>query len=315
LIEGEDLELFRQSLRRATQRHTGAALDTALQDLGWQDALSADTQAAVSLLFELQGSANVISSGLDWVLGSVLGQEGQAVVLPVLGQWNAPGAFGDGQLRVRGAGTATLGERETALIVARAGESHVTVEVGTASLARRAVGGIDPSLGLAEVTGAVAGSRELGPADWRAAVALGQLALGHELLGASRRMLELAREHALGRIQFGRPISAFQAVRHRLAETLVAIEAADAMLDAAWLDRTPQTAGIAKAVAGRAARVTARHCQQVLAGIGFTAEHPLHRYVRRIMVLEQILGAARSLTRELGAEILTGRRLPELLPL
>ncbi len=62
------------------------------------------------------------------------------------------------------------------------------------------------------------------------------------------------------------------------------------MLDAAWLDREPQTAAVAKATAGRGARVAARHCHQVLAGIGFTTEHPFHRCVRRILLLEQLLG-------------------------
>jgi alkylation response protein AidB-like acyl-CoA dehydrogenase len=61
--------------------------------------------------------------------------------------------------------------------------------------------------------------------------------------------------------------------------------------------------------------VAARHCQQVLAGIGFTTEHPFHRYVRRILVLEQLLGSTRSLTSELGGEILKRAQLPALLPL
>lgn len=315
MIEAEDLKLFERSLRDATQSHTGAALDAALEELGFQDALSADVQAVVSVLFGLQGAANVVCSALDRVLASALGREATAVALPALGRWSAPGALDGGRLAVSGVGTASLGECETALIVARAGESHVVVEVETASLTLRAAGGVDPSLGLVKVCGAVDDARELGRADWRAAVALGQLALGHELVGASRRMLELAREHALERVQFGRPIAMFQAVRHRLAETLVAIEAADAMLDAAWMDRAPQTAGMAKATAGRGARMAARHCQQVLAGIGFTAEYPFHRYVRRILVLEQLLGSTRSLTRELGSEILERRQLPALLPL
>ena len=57
-----------------------------------------------------------------------------------------------------------------------------------------------------------------------------------------------------GAIQFGRPISDFQAVRHRLADTLVAIEAAHAMLEAAWRDQSADTAAMAKALAGRGAR-------------------------------------------------------------
>ena len=141
------------------------------------------------------------------------------------------------------------------------------------------------------------------------------LLLGHELVGASRRMLDLAREHALDRIQFGRPIATFQAVRHRLADTLVAVEMAEAMLDAAWLDGSPLTASMAKAVAGRSARTASRHCQQVLAGIGFTTEHPFHLSARRVLVLDQLLGSSKVLTKRLGDELLRTRQLPPLLPL
>ena len=72
---------------------------------------------------------------------------------------------------------------------------------------------------------------------------------------------------------------------------------------------------MAKAVAGRSVRTTMRHCQQVLAGIGYTIEHPFHRYLRRILVLEQLLGSTRPLTSELGGEILERGQLPALLPL
>jgi len=128
-------------------------------------------------------------------------------------------------------------------------------------------------------------------------------------------MLELAREHALDRIQFDRPIASFQAVRHRLAETLVAIEMADAALDGAWLDGSPVSAAMAKAVAGRSARTGMRHCQQVLAGVGFTTEHPFHRYARRVLVLDQLLGSSKALTKHLGTELLRTRQLPPLPPL
>ena len=315
MIAGEDLELFERSLQHATGTHTGAALDAALAELGWQDALSVDARAAVSRLFELQGAANVTSSALDQVLARALGRDGRAVVLPPVGRRTAPGTLDGTRLDVHGVGTAGLAEHETALIVALAGASHIAVEVETASLPQRPIEGVDPSLGLVDVSGEVVGAQEVGPVDWRAAIAIGQLALGHELVGAARRMLDLAREHALDRIQFGQPIARFQAVRHRLAETLVAIEAADAVLEAAWLDQAPQTAAMAKAMAGRGARVAARHCQQVLAGIGFTTEHALHHYVRRVLVLEQLLDATRSITRELGNAILEHRRLPALLPL
>jgi alkylation response protein AidB-like acyl-CoA dehydrogenase len=90
---------------------------------------------------------------------------------------------------------------------------------------------------------------------------------------------------------------------------------ADAALSGAWDDGSPTAAAMAKAVAGRGARTAARHCQQVLAGIGFTTEHPFHRYLRRVLVLDQLFGSARSLTKDLGESIVASRRLPDLLPL
>jgi hypothetical protein len=316
-MDGADLELFERSLRHATEEHSGPALDAALEALGWSDALVLDPRAAISILFELQGAANASSSALDQVLLQALdpgAATSSAVVLPSAGRWGAPGQLHGDRVSVSGLGTAALAARDSAVVVAESGDKQVVVVVGTSALTRRPVSGVDPWLGLVQVTGEAA-PEEIGSGDWGAAVALGRLALSHEIVGASRKMLDLARQHALERIQFGTPISTFQAVRHRLADTLVAIETADAMLDAAWLDRSPPTAAMAKALAGRGARVAARHCQQVLAGIGFTTEHDFHRYFRRTLVLDQLLGDSRSLTKELGVELLASRQLPPLLPL
>ena len=123
-------------------------------------------------------------------------------------------------------------------------------------------------------------------------------------------MLELARRHATERVQFGRPIAMFQAVRHRLADSLIAIEAADSLLAGAWEEPAPVLAAMAKGMAGRGARTVAKHCQQVLAGIGFTAEHPFHRFYRRVVVLDQLLGAGSVLTRQLGTDVLATGTLP-----
>ena len=99
-------------------------------------------------------------------------------------------------------------------------------------------------------------------------------------------------------------------MRHRLAESLVAVEAAAAALDAAWLDGSPLAAALAKAIAGRNGRTVARHAQQVLAGIGFTTEHDLHQHLRRTYALDGLLGDARSLTIELGEQLLAARQVP-----
>jgi hypothetical protein len=318
-MEGADLELFERSLRHAVEAVSGPSLDEALAELGWSEAMGEDPRAAVSLLFSLQGSANAVSSSLDLVVLGALDLSGVgSPVLPVVGRWDPPGLLAGDRLSVSGLGSAALVDASDLLVVARIADEgkDVAVVVPAGDLTLRPVHGLDPQLGLVEVRGtlAVAGKTEPVP-EWASAVALAHLALGHELVGASRRMLELAREHALERVQFGQTISGFQAIRHRLADTLVAIETADAVLEAAWLDASPRTAAMAKALAGRGARTAARHCQQVLAGIGFTTEHPLHLSIRRVLVLDQLFGNARSLTTALGTELLESRQLPPLLPL
>jgi Acyl-CoA dehydrogenase, C-terminal domain len=142
----------------------------------------------------------------------------------------------------------------------------------------------------------------------------GWRALGWWLVGTSRAMLSLARQHALDRVQFGRHISSFQAIRHRLAETLVAIEGAEATLHAATQpdDSDGLACLLAKAAAGQAALTTARHCQQVLGGIGFTAEHQLHHHVKRSLILDGLLGSTRELTRQAGNTLMAKGFAPRL---
>ena len=142
-----------------------------------------------------------------------------------------------------------------------------------------------------------------------------RLAVGWWLVGSARAMLSLARQHALDRVQFGKPIASFQAVRHRLAETLVAIEGAEATLTLPGEDNPDLTALLAKAAAGKAALTAAKHCQQVLGGIGFTAEHDLHHHVKRVLVLDGLLGSSRELTRKAGAGLRARGSAPRLVQL
>ncbi len=137
-------------------------------------------------------------------------------------------------------------------------------------------------------------------------------AVGWWLVGSARAMLSLARRHALDRVQFGKPIAGFQAVRHRLAETLVAIEGAEATLGLPGTESPDLTAMLAKAAAGKAALTAAKHCQQVLGGIGFTAEHDLQHHVKRALVLDGLLGSSRELTRKAGAGLRARGSAPRL---
>ncbi len=328
-ITGEDLELFERSLAHATASASGAALDAELDALGWHEALALDPRAAIDTLFTLQGANNSTSGALDRMMIDALfgpedGEVGHAIVLPRLGSGTPPAVLLGEQLRVDGLATAALTTSDSVVVVAVV-DSHdevedgeiVAVTVESAQLAATPVQGLDPTLSLSRVRGDLvlpAGS-VIAPVPWEAAIARGRLALSHEIVGASRTMLELARTHALERIQFGVPISSFQAVRHRLAEALVAVEAADASCDGAWSDGTPFTAMVAKATAGRSARLVARHTQQVLAGVGFTAEHEFHHYLRRSLACSQILGDAKTLASQVGAALLEVDALVDLLPL
>lgn len=140
-------------------------------------------------------------------------------------------------------------------------------------------------------------------------------ALGWWMVGSARAMLALARQHALDRVQFGKPIASFQAVRHRLADTLVAIEGAEATLSVPVIDSPDLTSMLAKAAAGKAALTAAKHCQQVLGGVGFTAEHELHRHVERVLVLDGLLGNARDLTRQVGGGLRARGSAPRMVQL
>jgi 3-oxochol-4-en-24-oyl-CoA dehydrogenase len=121
-----------------------------------------------------------------------------------------------------------------------------------------------------------------------------------EAAGGARWCLETASDYAKVRVQFGRPIGQFQAVKHKLADMLVSVEQADAVAwDAAqaWTgDDDPQSRALASCVAAavalEAAAGCAKTCIQILGGIGFTWEHDAHLYLRRATAARQLLGHA-----------------------
>ena len=211
-----------------------------------------------------------------------------------------------------------VARRDTVAVPARDGDQVIVAVVNIEAIERTVIEGIVPEVGMSrlQADSVQAGATEtLAPDAWDDALLAGRRALATELVAVGRAMLRLARDHALTREQFGRPIAQFQAVRHRLAEAYVALEAGDAAVAAAWDTPDPMTAMLAKSLAGRGARIAATHSQQVLAGIGFTEEHPLHRYVKRTLLLDGLLGSSTRLPRELGVTLLATRQLPRLLDL
>jgi Acyl-CoA dehydrogenase, C-terminal domain len=323
MMDTAERSLFAEALSRATNEHTGRMLDAALDELGWAEAHADDPRAAVELLFENQGRVAHASGALAVVVGAAAGcgaGTGEVLALPRPGHSGPPGTLsGDGRISLRAVTLREPAADEQVVVVCAHDGSDVAVRVPVSAVGLRRLHGIELDHELIELgtdsSGVPVDLAAAAPADWISGLAAGRRAVAHELAGLSATMLELARQHALSRVQFGRPIAGFQAVRHRLAETHVAVAGARAAADGAWDDCSPVSASMAKAVAGRNARVTMRHAQQVLAGMGFTYEHPFHHYLRRALLLDELLGSSRVLTYELGAEILRTRRLPELLPL
>jgi alkylation response protein AidB-like acyl-CoA dehydrogenase len=116
-------------------------------------------------------------------------------------------------------------------------------------------------------------------------------ALAAQLVGLSRAMLDRTVEYVKARHQFGKPIGSFQAVKHHLADALVAVEmAAPAVYRAAWslAHRTPDRsthASMAKAVASDAAQRVARQALQCHGAIGYAYENDLHLWMKRAWAL------------------------------
>jgi hypothetical protein len=310
-MDAAEQSLLRDTVRVALERAADGDADARLVEIGWLDMLDAEPDLAIEAVFTALGATNANATALDDVLASALGEQPRsslAVLLPAFAMWDAPG------LNARGLATARVLSAKELLVVS----SNARLHVVPMSVARvTAVQGIDPDaqLSVVEIDEDVASSTRIDKDVWDMALAVGRRALALQISGAAHTMLELARTHSLTRVQFGRPVGQFQAVRHRLAESLVAIEALDAALAAAADTRCPETALLAKAVAGRTARTVAAHCQQVLAGIGFTTEHAFHRYLKRTILLDGLLGSSDDLALVVGRRLMDDRAVPTLIEL
>ncbi|RFC77233.1 acyl-CoA dehydrogenase family protein [Streptomyces sp. AcE210] len=126
----------------------------------------------------------------------------------------------------------------------------------------------------------------------------GRAALAAEQVGGSGHALEATVEFVAQRRQFGRPIGSFQAVKHRLADVLVALEAARSASAYATVCvataslQLPVAASAAAAVCSETFRLATAEYVQLHGGIGFTWEHPAHLYVRRARSGEALFGTA-----------------------
>jgi alkylation response protein AidB-like acyl-CoA dehydrogenase len=120
--------------------------------------------------------------------------------------------------------------------------------------------------------------------------------LAAEQVGGAQKVLEMAVEYAKVRVQFGRPIGSFQAIKHKCADMLLEVESAkSAAYYAGWCaaelnDELPSVASLAKAYCSEAYFHAAAENIQIHGGIGFTWEHPAHLYFKRAKSSELLFG-------------------------
>ncbi|SPM40101.1 Acyl-CoA dehydrogenase related to the alkylation response protein AidB, partial [Mycobacterium numidiamassiliense] len=128
--------------------------------------------------------------------------------------------------------------------------------------------------------------------------------LAAEQIGAAERCLDLTVEYAKSRVQFGRPIGSFQALKHRMADLYVVVSAARAVVADACDDPTPTNAATARLLATEALCSVASEGIQIHGGIAITWEHDMHLYFKRAHGSSHLLGSPRELLGQLESEVL-----------
>jgi alkylation response protein AidB-like acyl-CoA dehydrogenase len=159
---------------------------------------------------------------------------------------------------------------------------------------------MDPTRRLARVTATA--TDPLGTDPGLADYAL--LLLAAEQIGAATRCLELTVEYSKERVQFGRQIGSFQALKHRMADMYVKVQVASAVVDQALADPSPTSAALAHVTATEAFRDIAGEAIQMHGGIAITAEHDIQLYFKRAHGSGQLLGQVTEYLRRLESEAL-----------
>ncbi|HEU5320557.1 MAG TPA: acyl-CoA dehydrogenase family protein [Methylomirabilota bacterium] len=194
-----------------------------------------------------------------------------------------------------------------AVVVARGDDGAPALflaELGGAGVTRARVETLDPTRSHARLAFEGAAAEPLGAADagWALVERLldrAAVLFAFEQVGGAQAALEMARDYALGRFAFGRPIGSFQAIKHKLADVYVATELARSNAyygawalasDAAEL---PLAAATARVSASEAYFLAAKENIQVHGGMGYTWEFDCHLYYRRAKLLSLALGSTR----------------------
>ncbi len=201
--------------------------------------------------------------------------------------------------------------RAVVLAQGEGGPGLYLVDLKGEGVSRAPVSTIDPTRGAARISFAAAPVELLGAAGTgfetlKAIQERGAILLAFEQLGGADRCLEMARDYALERYAFGRPIGSYQAIKHKLADVFVKNEVARAnAYYGAWALSTnapelPVAAAAARVAGSAAYWMASKEMIQTHGGIGVTWEYDCHFFYRRARHLGLVIGAPREWKRRLA---------------
>lgn len=221
------------------------------------------------------------------------------------GSGSGSNGAGSGSWRLDGTKMYVLDGHTADLLVVAArtgsGVSLFLVEADAAGLTRTPLSTMDQTRKQAKLTfdgveAALLGAEGEGWPVLEKVLDLAAVALAAEQVGGAQMCLDMAVEYAKVRVQFGRPIGSFQAIKHKCADMLLQVESAkSAAYYAGWCaaemnDELPQVASMAKSYCSEAYFHAAAENIQIHGGIGFTWEHPAHLYFKRAKSSELLFG-------------------------
>ncbi len=223
------------------------------------------------------------------------------------GKWDESGitATADADGEITGTKSFVLDGHTADLLIVAArsaeGVSLYTVDANADGVTRTALSTMDQTRKQAKIEFAGAQGTLVGTAGqgWdvmNSVLDLAAVGLAAEQVGGAQACLDMAVEYAKVRVQFGRPIGSFQAIKHKCADMLLEVESAkSAAYYAGWCasemnDELPSVASLAKAYCSDAYFHSAAENIQIHGGIGFTWEHPAHLYFKRAKSSELLFG-------------------------
>jgi alkylation response protein AidB-like acyl-CoA dehydrogenase len=329
----EDQLLFRATVREFLEKECTPADVRAAWSGGW----SADRWSKLASLGAAGMTVPESRGGLgmnELALVPVLEESGRACLPEPIVETTAVGAplldgVGTDELRDRWLGPVAAGravltvgigpapyvvnaDRADLLLLQHDDEVHAVPRDGVTLVSQPA---LDGSRQLATVewqpgSGTRVAAGDGGRAAIESAFDRGALATAAQLLGIAQQLIDLAAQHARDRVQFGKPIGSFQAVKHMLADALLKLEMARPVVYRAAYSvarSVPERAldvSMAKAYASDAAALASRVALQTHGAIGYTWEHDLHLWMKRGWALAAAWGDASWHRARVGAAVL-----------